>query len=80
MGSSAALKEAQQVDERLAEGNEDEKSPEESVPYLGVPFTVKEAFALEELHLNSSPLLRWNDRPTVSTCKEDSILCVPALA
>ncbi|XP_062916673.1 fatty-acid amide hydrolase 2-like isoform X2 [Mobula hypostoma] len=44
---SAALKEAQQVDERLAKGNEDEKSLEESVPYLGVPFTVKEAFALE---------------------------------
>ncbi|XP_059832509.1 fatty-acid amide hydrolase 2-like [Hypanus sabinus] len=44
---SAALKEAQQVDKRLAEGNEDEKSLEESVPYLGVPFTVKEAFALE---------------------------------
>ncbi|XP_067903822.1 fatty-acid amide hydrolase 2-A isoform X2 [Heterodontus francisci] len=44
---AAALKEAQQVDNRLAEGGEDERSLEESVPFLGVPFTVKEAFALE---------------------------------
>ncbi|XP_072361284.1 fatty-acid amide hydrolase 2-like isoform X2 [Scyliorhinus torazame] len=44
---AAALKEAKEVDNRIAEGGEDVKSLEESVPYLGVPFTVKEAIALE---------------------------------
>ncbi|XP_067852968.1 fatty-acid amide hydrolase 2-A [Heptranchias perlo] len=57
---SAALKEAQQVDNRLAEGSEDEKSLEESVPYLGVPFTVKEAFALEGLPNSSGLVSRKN--------------------
>ncbi|XP_032886259.1 fatty-acid amide hydrolase 2 [Amblyraja radiata] len=57
---SAALKEAQQVDKRLAEGNEDEKLLEESVPYLGVPFTVKEAFALEGSPNSSGLVSRKN--------------------
>ncbi|XP_078067823.1 fatty-acid amide hydrolase 2-like [Mustelus asterias] len=57
---TVALKEAQQVDNRLAEGGEDEKSLEESVPYLGVPFTVKEAIALEGSP-NSSGLVSRKD-------------------
>uniref|UniRef100_A0A4W3H7G9 Fatty acid amide hydrolase 2a n=1 Tax=Callorhinchus milii TaxID=7868 RepID=A0A4W3H7G9_CALMI len=55
-----ALAEAQQVDNWLAEGSEDEKTLEETVPFLGVPFTVKEAFSLEGLPNSSGLVNRKN--------------------
>ncbi|XP_026509721.1 fatty-acid amide hydrolase 2 [Terrapene carolina triunguis] len=42
----AALQEAHHVDKLLSEGHGDEDSLQEKFPFLGVPFTVKEAFAL----------------------------------
>ncbi|XP_048400316.1 fatty-acid amide hydrolase 2-A [Stegostoma tigrinum] len=57
---ASALKEAQQVDDRIAKGNEDEKLLEETVPYLGVPFTVKEAIALEGSPNSSGLVSRKN--------------------
>ncbi|GCB74033.1 hypothetical protein scyTo_0003117 [Scyliorhinus torazame] len=57
---AAALKEAKEVDNRIAEGGEDVKSLEESVPYLGVPFTVKEAIALEGSPNSSGLVSRKN--------------------
>ncbi|XP_048460947.1 fatty-acid amide hydrolase 2 isoform X3 [Rhincodon typus] len=57
---ASALKEAQKVDDRIAKGNEDEKLLEETVPYLGVPFTVKEAIALEGSPNSSGLVSRKN--------------------
>ncbi|XP_017375174.1 fatty-acid amide hydrolase 2 isoform X2 [Cebus imitator] len=42
-----AMKEAHAVDQKLAERQEDEASLEKKWPFLGVPFTVKEAFQLQ---------------------------------
>uniref|UniRef100_A0ACB8FX96 Fatty-acid amide hydrolase 2-A n=1 Tax=Sphaerodactylus townsendi TaxID=933632 RepID=A0ACB8FX96_9SAUR len=43
----AALQEAHQVDKLLSEGHDSEESLREKFPYLGVPVTIKEAFALQ---------------------------------
>ncbi|KAH0630988.1 hypothetical protein JD844_004439 [Phrynosoma platyrhinos] len=42
----AALQEAHQVDKLLSEGHDDEETLREKFPFLGVPVTIKEAFAL----------------------------------
>ncbi|XP_013919706.1 PREDICTED: fatty-acid amide hydrolase 2 [Thamnophis sirtalis] len=42
----AALQEAQVVDQLLSDGQEDEESLQKKFPLLGIPVTVKEAFAL----------------------------------
>ncbi|XP_078218712.1 fatty-acid amide hydrolase 2 isoform X3 [Callithrix jacchus] len=42
-----AMKEAHAVDKKLAEKQEDEATLEKKWPFLGVPFTVKEAFQLQ---------------------------------
>ncbi|KAJ6663255.1 hypothetical protein lerEdw1_010391 [Lerista edwardsae] len=44
-----ALQEARQVDQLLSEGHDDEESLQKKFPFLGVPVTVKEAFALHGL-------------------------------
>ncbi|XP_005994805.1 fatty-acid amide hydrolase 2-A [Latimeria chalumnae] len=51
-----ALLEARQVDAFVSEEHEDEKLLEEKFPFLGVPLTVKEAFALQGMP-NSSGLV-----------------------
>ncbi|XP_054852806.1 fatty-acid amide hydrolase 2 [Eublepharis macularius] len=42
----AALQEAHQVDKLVSEGHDDEESLQEKFPFLGVPVSIKEAFAL----------------------------------
>ncbi|XP_075429207.1 fatty-acid amide hydrolase 2 [Ascaphus truei] len=51
-----ALREAQSVDDLVSAGTEDVETLRDKFPLLGVPFTVKEAFALEGMP-NSSGLL-----------------------
>ncbi|XP_070808214.1 fatty-acid amide hydrolase 2 isoform X1 [Pituophis catenifer annectens] len=60
----AALQEAQVVDQLLSDGQEDEESLQKKFPLLGVPVTVKEAFALYGMP-NSSGLV--NRRNLIST-------------
>ncbi|KAG8144491.1 hypothetical protein E2320_012997 [Naja naja] len=60
----AALQEAQVVDQLLSEGQEDEESLQKKFPLLGIPVTVKEAFALYGMP-NSSGLV--NRRNLIST-------------
>ncbi|XP_032121989.1 fatty-acid amide hydrolase 2 isoform X1 [Sapajus apella] len=55
-----AMKEAHAVDQKLAERQEDEASLEKKWPFLGVPFTVKEAFQLQGMP-NSSGLMNRRD-------------------
>ncbi|XP_010330181.2 fatty-acid amide hydrolase 2 isoform X4 [Saimiri boliviensis] len=55
-----AMKEAHAVDQKLAEKQEDEASLEKKWPFLGVPFTVKEAFQLQGMP-NSSGLMNRRD-------------------
>ena len=47
---SAALQEASQVDKLIEEETGGEDVLEDRLPLLGVPFTVKEAFALQGTH------------------------------
>ncbi|CAN0141937.1 unnamed protein product [Lampetra fluviatilis] len=54
-----ALAEAARLDERLASTTGDEEKLEKETPLLGVPFTAKEAFAIQGLP-NSSGLLSRN--------------------
>ncbi|XP_037764935.1 fatty-acid amide hydrolase 2 [Chelonia mydas] len=56
----AALQEAQHVDKLLSEGHGDEDSLQEKFPFLGVPFTVKEAFALHGMPNTSGLVSRRN--------------------
>ncbi|XP_074864102.1 fatty-acid amide hydrolase 2 isoform X2 [Carettochelys insculpta] len=56
----AAVQEAYQVDKLLSEGQEDEESLQEKFPFLGVPFTVKEAFALHDMPNTSGLVSRRN--------------------
>ncbi|XP_014428851.3 fatty-acid amide hydrolase 2 isoform X2 [Pelodiscus sinensis] len=56
----AALQEASQVDKLLSEGRGDEDSLQEKCPFLGVPFTVKEAFALHGMPNTSGLVSRRN--------------------
>lgn len=42
-----ALEEAQAVDRQLSQDPVPEELSEDAKPFLGIPFTVKEAFALE---------------------------------
>uniref|UniRef100_A0A8C5SLV9 Fatty acid amide hydrolase 2 n=1 Tax=Laticauda laticaudata TaxID=8630 RepID=A0A8C5SLV9_LATLA len=60
----AALQEAQVVDQLLSEGQDDEESLQKKFPLLGIPVTVKEAFALYGMP-NSSGLV--NRRNLIST-------------
>ncbi|XP_015282018.1 PREDICTED: fatty-acid amide hydrolase 2 [Gekko japonicus] len=60
----AALQEAHEVDKLLAEGHDDEESLREKFPYLGVPVSIKEAFALHGMP-NTSGLV--NRRHIIST-------------
>ncbi|XP_058052546.1 fatty-acid amide hydrolase 2 [Ahaetulla prasina] len=60
----AALQEAKVVDQLLSDGQEDEESLQKKFPLLGVPVTVKEAFALYGMP-NSSGLV--NRRNLIST-------------
>ncbi|XP_078218710.1 fatty-acid amide hydrolase 2 isoform X1 [Callithrix jacchus] len=55
-----AMKEAHAVDKKLAEKQEDEATLEKKWPFLGVPFTVKEAFQLQGMP-NSSGLVNRRD-------------------
>ncbi|KAG6922318.1 fatty acid amide hydrolase 2, partial [Chelydra serpentina] len=56
----AALQEAHHVDKLLSEGHGDEDSLQEKFPFLGVPFTVKEAFALHGMPNTSGLVSRRN--------------------
>ncbi|XP_038272946.1 fatty-acid amide hydrolase 2 isoform X2 [Dermochelys coriacea] len=56
----AALQEAHHVDKLLSEGHGDEDSLQEKFPFLGVPFTVKEAFALHGMPNTSGLVSRCN--------------------
>ncbi|KAM9128010.1 fatty-acid amide hydrolase 2 isoform 1-T1 [Pangshura tecta] len=56
----AALQEAHHVDKLLSEGHEDEDSLQEKFPFLGVPFTIKEAFALHGMPNTSGLVSRRN--------------------
>ncbi|XP_065267285.1 fatty-acid amide hydrolase 2 [Emys orbicularis] len=56
----AALQEAHHVDKLLLEGHGDEDSLQEKFPFLGVPFTVKEAFALHGMPNTSGLVSRRN--------------------
>lgn len=62
-----ALQEAQQVDKLLSEGVGDEDFLQEKFPFLGVPFTVKEAFALHGVFSHSlyQPLFRFDLQPVL---------------
>ncbi|XP_053554903.1 fatty-acid amide hydrolase 2 [Bombina bombina] len=51
-----ALREAKSVDDLVSSGSENEATIREKFPFLGVPFTVKEAFALQGMP-NSSGLI-----------------------
>ncbi|KAG2466085.1 fatty-acid amide hydrolase 2-B [Polypterus senegalus] len=69
-----ALQEAEQVDRLLAEESEDEASLEEKYPLLGVPVTVKEAFALQGMPnssglVNRRSLVAQSDAAVVSLVK-----------
>nr|XP_033803054.1 fatty-acid amide hydrolase 2 [Geotrypetes seraphini] len=55
-----ALQEARQVDEMLLTGEEDEESLKENFPFLGVPITVKEAFALRGMPNSAGLVARRN--------------------
>ncbi|XP_030066214.1 fatty-acid amide hydrolase 2 [Microcaecilia unicolor] len=55
-----ALQEARQVDEMLLIGEEDEESLKEKLPFLGVPLTVKEAFALHGMPNSAGLVARRN--------------------
>ncbi|CAM4600845.1 unnamed protein product [Lepidochelys olivacea] len=56
----AALEEAYHVDKLLSEGHGDEDALQEKFPFLGVPFTVKEAFALHGMPNTSGLVSRRN--------------------
>ncbi|CAM4718326.1 fatty-acid amide hydrolase 2 isoform X1 [Lepidochelys kempii] len=56
----AALEEAHHVDKLLSEGHGDEDALQEKFPFLGVPFTVKEAFALHGMPNTSGLVSRRN--------------------
>ncbi|XP_078520207.1 fatty-acid amide hydrolase 2 [Lissotriton helveticus] len=56
----AALQEAMQVDHMVSEGEEDEKTLQEKFPFLGVPCTIKEAFAVHGMPNSSGLLARRN--------------------
>ncbi|TFJ96159.1 protein kintoun [Platysternon megacephalum] len=56
----AALQEAHHVDKLLSEGHGDEDSLQEKFPFLGVPFTVKEAFAVHGMPNTSGLVSRRN--------------------
>ncbi|XP_059588629.1 fatty-acid amide hydrolase 2 [Alligator mississippiensis] len=64
-----ALQEAQQVDKLLSEGVGDEDFLQEKFPFLGVPFTVKEAFALHGMPNTSGLISRRN-----LICTSDAIV------
>lgn len=53
-----ALQEARNVDELVSSGTENEETLREKYPLLGVPFTVKEAFALQGMPQSSGLLSR----------------------
>ncbi|XP_034969196.2 fatty-acid amide hydrolase 2 [Zootoca vivipara] len=70
-----ALQEAHQVDQLLSEGQDDEESLKEKFPFLGVPITIKEAFALYGLPNASGLVSRRNvistsDASVVSRVKQ----------
>ncbi|XP_061454739.1 fatty-acid amide hydrolase 2 [Rhineura floridana] len=56
----AAFQEAHQVDKLLSEGHDDEESLQEKFPFLGVPITIKESFALHGLPNASGLVSRRN--------------------
>ncbi|NXC41708.1 FAAH2 hydrolase, partial [Penelope pileata] len=69
-----ALQEARQVDQLLAEGPADD-SLEEKFPFLGVPFTVKEAFSLQGMPntsglVNRRHIVAASDATVVSRLKQ----------
>ncbi|XP_062997953.1 fatty-acid amide hydrolase 2 [Elgaria multicarinata webbii] len=71
----AALQEAEQVDKLLSEGHDDEEALQEKFPFLGVPITIKEAFALHGLPNTSGLVARRNlismsDATVVSRLKQ----------
>ncbi|XP_042335564.1 fatty-acid amide hydrolase 2 isoform X2 [Sceloporus undulatus] len=71
----AALQEAHQVDKLLLEGHDDEETLQEKFPFLGVPVTIKEAFALHGLPNTSGLVNRRNiisvaDATVVSRLKQ----------
>ncbi|XP_060105657.1 fatty-acid amide hydrolase 2 [Heteronotia binoei] len=70
-----ALKEAHEVDKLVSEGHDDEESLREKFPYLGVPVTIKEAFALQGMPNTSGLVNRRNvisktDATVVSRLKQ----------
>uniref|UniRef100_A0A8D0HVX2 Fatty acid amide hydrolase 2 n=1 Tax=Sphenodon punctatus TaxID=8508 RepID=A0A8D0HVX2_SPHPU len=70
-----ALQEAQQVDELLSEGHDDEELLQEKFPFLGVPVTIKETFALHGLPntaglVNRHNVISTSDAMVVSRLKQ----------
>ncbi|KAG5285824.1 hypothetical protein AALO_G00007880 [Alosa alosa] len=71
---SAALQEASQVDKLIEEETGGEEVLEDRLPLLGVPFTVKEAFALQGMPnstglVSRKDVISPNDAPTVALLK-----------
>ncbi|XP_048370783.1 fatty-acid amide hydrolase 2 [Sphaerodactylus townsendi] len=71
----AALQEAHQVDKLLSEGHDSEESLREKFPYLGVPVTIKEAFALQGMPntaglVNRRHIISTTDATVVSRLKQ----------
>ncbi|XP_074644786.1 fatty-acid amide hydrolase 2-A-like isoform X2 [Tubulanus polymorphus] len=71
---NTALEEAKAVDEILDSGNLDESYSEEKKPFLGVPISVKTAFALNGMPFSSGLVSRKNvfadfDAPIVQNAK-----------
>uniref|UniRef100_A0A8D2Q4N8 Fatty acid amide hydrolase 2 n=1 Tax=Varanus komodoensis TaxID=61221 RepID=A0A8D2Q4N8_VARKO len=71
----AALQEAHQVDKLLSEGHDDEEALQEKFPFLGVPITIKEAFAIHGLPntsglVNRRNLISMSDATVVSRLKQ----------
>ncbi|KAM9325913.1 fatty-acid amide hydrolase 2 [Gastrophryne carolinensis] len=59
-----ALREANAVDEMVSSGTEDEATLKQKYPLLGVPITVKEAFALQGMPQSSGLVSRQSLRST----------------
>ncbi|KAL2097695.1 hypothetical protein ACEWY4_006902 [Coilia grayii] len=71
---AAALQEASQVDKLIEEETGGEDVLEDRLPLLGVPFTVKEAFALQGMPnstgvISRKEVISSNDAPTVAFLK-----------
>ncbi|XP_077164151.1 fatty-acid amide hydrolase 2 [Paroedura picta] len=71
----AALQEAHEVDKLLSEGHDDEEALQEKFPFLGVPVSIKEAFALHGLPntsglVNRRSIISTTDAPVVSRLKQ----------